>query len=168
LNEQNNAQGSPLEETEEPSMLEECQPLYQPDIEWGQAGESSEQPTDQPTRSIQQLQGETMGTREPIVLDPNVVDEGGEVVRGPNDNTHDHNGPKMETVHVRNAVAKKTRQNFIDAQRIILENAYRNNPTLNGTVEAGIAEELGVDKVHVNVSPFRKAPIPYMLTAAAL
>jgi hypothetical protein len=50
-----------------------------------------------------------MAIRDPIVLDPNEVDERDEIVRGPNDNIYDYNGPKMETVHVRNAVAKKTR-----------------------------------------------------------
>jgi superfamily I DNA/RNA helicase len=63
---------------------------------------------------------------------------------------------------------KRLDKKFIDAQRIILENAYRNNSNLNGTAEAGIAEELGVDKVRVNLSPFRKAPVPYILTAPVL
>lgn len=61
--EQNSNQGSPLEEIEEPSVLEEHLPFYQPDIEWRQIEGFSRGPTDRWT--VQQPHGETMAVGSP-------------------------------------------------------------------------------------------------------
>jgi serine/threonine protein kinase len=73
-NEQNSNQGSPLEGTEEPCMLEDCQPLYQPGIEWGQAGMSSREPTDRPTRTVQQPHSEAMAVESSGATNPHNED----------------------------------------------------------------------------------------------
>jgi hypothetical protein len=77
--------------------------------------------------------------------------------------------PGVAGAQTRKKVAKKTRIHFSEAHRATLETAYRRNPAQDRTAQAGIADELGLEKDRIYVSPFSQASFPpRILTAVAL
>ena len=80
-----------------------------------------------------------------------------EIDNVPCDNEFDHDGFERNRANTHSKVVKKTRKHFSEVHRATLETAYCHNPMLHRTAQAGIAEELGLEKYRVYVCSFIEA-----------
>lgn len=101
--------------------------------------------------------------RQQAAEDSNQEDD--EIDNVPCDNEFDRDEFERNRANTHNKVVKKTRKHFSEVHRATLETAYCHNPTLHRTAQAGIAEELGLEKYRVYVCSFNEAYF-HMLTAA--
>lgn len=101
--------------------------------------------------------------RQQAAEDSNQEDD--EIDNVPCDNEFDRDEFERNRANTHNKVVKKTRKHFSEVHRATLETAYCHNPTLHRTAQAGIAEELGLEKYRVYVCSFNEAYF-HMLTTA--